>query len=715
MNLARALEQSADEMPPVRLQVGLPRMHPNLVVRHHYERDGHYYSALIPGGKPPHFFRFNERQWQVASLCNGQRNADQVARIATAKWGIHVRAEDVQTLIDVLEREQFWYRTPHEESVALCQNLMQKRQQRIKADHGDLSQIILTSFNPDKFLAWVERHFSWMYSRWFFIWSLFMVVVMFVILGSHWSQVWADSVNYYKLTGRGFIHFLKFLGVFTVLAVIHESAHGLTCKHVGGQVHRMGFNLVYMAPCVFCDVSEAWVYGGRRERMLTVFAGVWSEIILCTYATVIWWATPPGTFLHDASYLVILAGGIFCVLVNWNPLAKMDGYIMLTEYLRIRDVKVVATNWFIAWIRQHIFHLPAKVERISRVRAVSYAVYAVLAGMYSYFLLLFFCRVLYHILYFYTPQWAFLPATLLGLRIFRGRIHKFGLFMKELYFAKKQWLLAQRPALLVGAAVLLILGVLPIRRERVTERFVLEPVRRSVLRAQVSGLVTDVGVAEGQHVNQGAPIASLRDLSVDTEAAKAEADYDSARALSLNAQLKYARYGEAEQQLREARQRLALAHDKQERLVITSPIAGTVVTPRVRDVLGTYVKEGTLIAEVADTSTVRARIFIPEHEMKKLRKIDSISIRVDSSWTSVRARMVAFSPAAELPDSGLLADAGYQGMKLPDFFALIADVPNSSGTFRDGMTGTAQIYGERKALLTTVLDPLITAIARRLW
>ena len=60
--------------------------------------------------------------------------------------------------------------------------------------------------------------------------------------------------------------------------------------------------------------------------------------------------------------------------------------------------------------------------------------------------------------------------------------------------------------------------------------------------------------------------------------------------------------------------------------------------------------------------------------MKKLRKIDSISIRVDSRWTSVRARMVAISPAAELPDSGLLADAGYQGMKLPDFFALIADV-----------------------------------------
>ena len=44
-----------------------------------------------------------------------------------------------------------------------------------------------------------------------------------------------------------------------VIGFIHESAHGLTCKHYGGEVHSMGFMLLYLMPAFFCDITEAWV------------------------------------------------------------------------------------------------------------------------------------------------------------------------------------------------------------------------------------------------------------------------------------------------------------------------------------------------------------------------------------------------------------------------------------------------------------------------
>jgi multidrug resistance efflux pump len=355
------------------------------------------------------------------------------------------------------------------------------------------------------------------------------------------------------------------------------------------------------------------------------------------------------------------------------------------------------------------------LESVSWRRAIGYSVYAVLAGMYSYFLLLFFVRVLYHILYFYSPQWAFLPAGLLALRIFRSRIRKFGIFMKELYLAKREWLLVRRPRLVVAAVALLVLGIVPLRRVQVREPFIAEPVQRAVVRAQVPALVTSVAVMEGQRVDKGAEIARLEDVSVQSETARATANFRTAEAVARDAQLNYTGYAEAAQRLREAGTKLALARDKQQRLSLVSPVAGVVVTPRVGDIAGSYVGAGTTIAEIADMSAVRARIFVPEYEMKDLNHIHDVVLRFDSSWTSVPAKLVAISPASEVPDEALVARAGYKGMKLPEFFVVTVELANPSGTVRDGMTGTARIYAERRGIIPTVLEPLTTAIARRFW
>ncbi|MBZ5567336.1 MAG: HlyD family efflux transporter periplasmic adaptor subunit [Acidobacteriia bacterium] len=716
MNLARILETSTAELPPIQHKAP-PRLHPNLVVREHEERDSKIYLAVIPGGRPPHFFRLNEVQWRVCQLFDGERTPEKVSEVAAREIGIHLSVEDVRNFVDILERDDFWYHTPQEESVALWQEMVDQRRRRSKKgkDYGDLSTIVIASWDPDNFLNWVDKHFSWIYSRWFTYWSIFMLLVSLLILGSHWNQVWADSAEFYRLSGRGFSHFLAFLGAFFVLGFVHESAHGLTCKHFGGEVHRMGVLTIYLAPCVYCDVSQVWVYGKRLERMCTVFFGVWSEIVICTYASVIWWATPPGTFFHQWAYLTILAGGIFCVLLNWNPLAKMDGYMLMTEYFRIHDVKVASTAWLIAWIRKNVFHLPASVETLTPLRSVCYAVYAVLAGAYSYTLLLFFVRVLYTIVSYYVPQWAFVPATALALLIFKGRFKKLAKFMKELYLDKKDLLRAHWKPIAGGLAVLLVLGWLPLRRETTQERFVLEPVQRAVLRAQVPGRVVEIGADEGQRVPAGAMLAKLRDLSAQSETARAAAEYHVAEARAFDAQLRYADFGSAEQKLRGAQTAYRAARDKERELTINSPIAGVVVTPRVRDLLGSYVTEGTEIAELADTSTVHARIFVPEPEVKKLQAIHDVALRLDSQWRSVSGTVLSISPASQPPAAGLMEAPDYKGIRLPEFFVVTVAIANPLGEFRDGMTGTAKIHGRRRSMLGILLDPAVTAVARRLW
>jgi multidrug resistance efflux pump len=381
----------------------------------------------------------------------------------------------------------------------------------------------------------------------------------------------------------------------------------------------------------------------------------------------------------------------------------------------MHDIKAVTTQWVISWIRVKVFHLPGAVQPLSLRRAIGYAGYALLSGFYCYALLLFFVRILYHIVYYYTPQWAFLPAWLLGLRIFRSRILKLGHFMKELYLDKKDLLRAHRKLIFAGALALLALGLLPLRRDKVTERFVLEPVQRAVLRAQVPGRVVEVGADEGQRVATGAALVQLRDLGAQSDAARTTAEYQMAAARALDAQLHYADYGSAEQKRRAAQSADLMARGKQQQLTVTSPIAGVVITPRLHDLLGSYVAEGTELAEVVDASSVRARIFVPEYEMQKLRAIHDVSLRMDSQWGSVTGTVVSISPASQPPDPGLMAAPTYQGIKLPDFFVVTVALANPGGELRDGMTGTAKVYGRRRSFLGVIFEPVLAAAARRLW
>src|SRR3954468_4789123 len=105
------------------------------------------------------------------------------------------------------------------------------------------------------------------------------VCAMGVIFVAGWSEIWRDSVDYYKFLTKGWSDIGEFYLLFAVLAVLHETAHGITCKHFGGESHRMGAFLIYLTPGVFCDVTQVWIYGGLWQRVATMVAGTWAELI----------------------------------------------------------------------------------------------------------------------------------------------------------------------------------------------------------------------------------------------------------------------------------------------------------------------------------------------------------------------------------------------------------------------------------------------------
>ena len=125
--------------------------------------------------------------------------------------------------------------------------------------------------------------------------------------------------------------------VMGVVTLCHEFAHGLTCKHHGGEVHEVGFLLLYFMPSFYCNVSDAWLIGERSKRLWITLAGGYCDLLFWSIGVYLWRVTLPGTLINYTAWIALSVCGVR-VLLNFNPLIKLDGYYLLTDLLEVANL-----------------------------------------------------------------------------------------------------------------------------------------------------------------------------------------------------------------------------------------------------------------------------------------------------------------------------------------------------------------------------------------
>src|SRR3954462_2241865 len=720
MNLAEALNSALPELPVHQARTKrLPKLDPKLIAKQQIEDGAPIIVANMRGTTD--LYRFSLEQWELIQLFDGVRDYPEIAREFKRKVGVEYSPDDIHEFAANMG-DSFWYKTPQERNIALSQKLGEHRHQHIKktSKFGDVSRIQVSHWDPDQYFDKVYGVMKFVFSRWFTLLTLALFGFMIWVFFDRWSEIGGDTLKYYTFTEKSAADFGEFWLLFFTLAFFHESSHGLTCKHYGGQVHQMGFHLIFLTPAFFVDVTEAWVYAGRWQRLVTIIAGIWVEMIFCGLGTIVWWGTAPGTFAHELAYKVMLITGVAVVLVNMNPLIKLDGYYFFSELLCIVDIKEKSTAFVTGWIKKNIFHLAVEVEHVPLRRRFLYGPYCILSGIYSYGLLFIVVKFLYHVFLRYSPEWAFIPAALIGYKIYKSRIHTFGRFMKTIYIDKKEllraWATPQRIG--IASAVLLLFVIIPWRHVNIQGRFILEPAKRATLRAAVPGTVAEILVKEGQQVKAGQLLGRLTNLSVESEAEKVMADYRLAQARAVNAQLRYAGFGSADADRQQLQQRARLMNDKVTALILRSPIDGIVVTPRPSNEVSAYVKEGDEVITVSDTSSLQARVYVPEFDMGELKTETgeaSAEMHLDGMFTSRNARVTSLAPVSSEQEAGLAHVQNYSGLASPRYFAATLSVQNPNDELREGMTGSAKIDVGRRSLAHSGWLLLRDFTRRKLW
>jgi multidrug efflux pump subunit AcrA (membrane-fusion protein) len=316
----------------------------------------------------------------------------------------------------------------------------------------------------------------------------------------------------------------------------------------------------------------------------------------------------------------------------------------------------------------------------------------------------------------YSPEWAFVPTGAIAWLIFRSRIKTLVRFMNTVYLDKKErvlkWLTPQRRIVLGAVASVLLFA--PIFTEHVESRFVLEPSQKAIIRTPLDATVKQVLVAEGQIVRAGEVIVRMQDVEVERAADLARAERDQAQAHAVEAQLRYASFGEADARRIAARQVSEAAQKKLAALAVRSPISGKVVSARPQDLSGARLEAGTVLVEVSDDAMFRARLYVAEFDVRKILLGQRVALLMDSAVVPRHGEISAIKPAATDIAEGLIRKQDYKGLQPPNYYVAEVLLPNV-GTLREGMSGTAKVVIGRRSLATILWTAGREFAGRKIW
>lgn len=716
MNLSEALDAALPEIPRARLtRARPPCLDPDLIIREDV-LDGERIIGVMQRGKA-NFFRFEPLQWQLASLFDGVRSYEEIAALFQENTGSFIAPEDVRSFAQSMDASEFWYQTPQEKNIALSEKLLAQRNRRAnRKSKVNLAHISFSAWDPDTYLGWLDNKIGgFIYNPWSVTVLVALLVFQAAVFIARWDTLGPDILLYYNFAHKSAYDLAEFWVLFLFLGFFHETAHGLTCKHFGGQVHSMGLMFLYLTPCFFVDVTEGWVSSSRMQRLATIIAGIWVEMTLCSFAMIVWINTQAGERLHNFAYEIILLTGIAVVLINLNPLIKLDGYYFLTEFIGIPDLKERSTAFLSGWFQGRILGLPVEVPVIPRRRLPLFVLYAFTSGLYSYLLLYAVIRLTYNVGYNFFAEFAIIPAGALTYGLFKSRLRSLrrvaGSFW-ELHFAEGfRW----RPIHLAAIAAVLTFTFVPIRRDRESAVFVVEPANTANLHSVVSGRIDAVLVREGEQVKAGQPLLRMTSVTASSMTSAASAQTGAAQFQAFDAQLRRQSIGSASAEQEAAARSAGLAQTVQSSLFVTSPAAGVVLTEDPSALLHQNVATGQSLLALAESGPRIARVFVPVSELNRIPDHAEVSLAPAGRFSSIRLQLTPMhGEAVSLPE-GLIPHQDYKGIILPTYYSSRIVLPASQDNLPLGSSGDAIIFGKRRSLFQRGLDFATNLLHAHIW
>ena len=185
--------------------------------------------------------------------------------------------------------------------------------------------------NPNRFLdVFVKKAFQ------FKVVNILLITLLstIIITGLFYfcTNFPAFSSNF--LRGFGVNEFILFYSASVIAVLLHELGHAIVCKYYGGKVEEIGLLFIFFSPALYCDVSSIREFKGKKERILTLLAGIFVQLIIFSCMSILFIEVyPNSSWVATFTYW-----NLIMVLVNIIPFIRLDGYWILSTILNVPNL-----------------------------------------------------------------------------------------------------------------------------------------------------------------------------------------------------------------------------------------------------------------------------------------------------------------------------------------------------------------------------------------
>lgn len=290
------------------------------------------------------------------------------------------------------------------------------------------------------------------------------------------------------------------------------------------------------------------------------------------------------------------------------------------------------------------------------------------------------------------------------------RDRAFGLRAPAFARSAAEWALGARQTWLKLLAILVLAGVLALifvqGTYKVQGTFALEASQTRVVPAPFDGFLRAALVDVGDAVVAGETVLARLDdaeIRLRLEAARADAAIQEKKAAIAREQGKTAEVQIAEAQGESARADAALFEDRLARASIVAPVSGRVVKGELRPRVGSPVRTGEALLELAPDGPIRAQIAVPEEQINDVR-VGQVGRLAVAAFPGDRLafRVERIEPLAEV-------------MEGRNVFKARVELVEQRPWMRAGMSGVAKIEVDRRSIGWIWTRRMVNWVRMKLW
>ncbi len=695
------------------------------------------------------FLRMGETEAAVLRLLDGTRSLPEVVEALAAARGARVGLPVLEGFVASMTRRGV-VEARHLDPAAFRQEWLRSERARSRSlgsIFGSLTYFRVKLLNPERAMSAVARRIGFVFTPGFVAATLALMAAAALVALNHREAIGRDLYAYLQAgsssAGSLALHGAILYAVLFFVVAVHESFHGLTCAHFGGRVRDVGVAVMYLQiVCFYCDVTDAYGFERRGRRVWTTLAGGYSGLVLASLGVFLWWASEPGELMNDAALMLMLIGGPPLLALNWNPFLRLDGYYILMDLLEAPNLMANSMKYLGLLFKTKVLRVPAEPMTVTpRLRRI-YVLYGLGALLFIAPLVVYMPIIAYYLVSSILGEWIGLGVgALVAWKTWVGTSRKALAALRYAWLTHVPRLAAAGEAgrarlgmAAAGAAVALVLLALGPRVAGHSHGAgVLEPLERIDVRAAAPGFVPPRAGAEawpaleGRRVEPDDLLVTLANPELRAEARVAALDLAALRVdvTRLQASGEAAEAGRRRAEERAAASRVATLAVQEASLALRSPIAGLVLTPRLPDRAGTWLRAGDLWCTIGRSDRLRLSVPLTPRDLGLIRPGARAEVSAQHfPGRAFPARVTRMPAGRRLPapavyPPGVLASSPGSGPAgAPAAPAAVSaelsaggappvagslevevEVDNAEGLLRPGMTARVRIHGERLTLV----------------